>query len=467
MTTINQSPLHYDSGALTAQPKYGGITLSGWLTILSITGLMVVIFWYNLTRLWWKTNPINGEGEWGHAIVVPLIGLYYLFLNRDDLLKAEVKPLLLTGSHTGRFWGAGGVLLAAVFAYLAGPVLVPGQADILEKAGFGLAGLALLVLLLNWGIAMTVFGLFFFAVAIWPVQNDYFKDLGMVATLFGVVLTLCGWQVMKIAWFPIAFLICALPWPGLFYSWVAGPLQVLAAQVAVFVLQVSGVDAFQSGTKINMGARTLNVAEACAGLKSLMTFVTLGAALAFLSTRPLWQKLFVVAMAVPVAIACNVMRVAGQGMLDHYVSPELSENFAHQFVGLVMLIPAFFILGLILWILDKLFIDEADEDTARAAAVAVKASEGQSMVGSSPNVLVAARRSPVSAPSAAAVTPAVAVPVVAVAAPVVAEPAVPAAGVVPPAGGGTPVRPPPRSQTRGFVPPPVAQMSDSGSKESK
>jgi hypothetical protein len=79
----NQSPLQYDSATLSSEPRYGGITLSGWFTILSITGLMVVIFWYNLTRLWWKTNPINGEGEWGHAIVVPLIGLYYLFLNRS------------------------------------------------------------------------------------------------------------------------------------------------------------------------------------------------------------------------------------------------------------------------------------------------------------------------------------------------------------------------------------------------
>lgn len=371
MTTANVNMSYEASPALLDdEPRYGGIRLHGWLIIASVAALMVTIFWYNLTRLWLKTNPFTGEGDWSHAVVVPLIGLYYLYLNRDELLKAEVRPLLLRGGFAARVWGVVGLLAAAGAAYVVGPAAVPSQAGIIQTGALGLVGLAGLVLALNWGLAMMVFGLLFFAYGIWPGQNDYFKDLGMVATLFGVVLTLCGWQVMKVAWFPIALLVCALPWPGLFYSWVAGPLQVLAAKVAVWVLQLSGVDAFQSGTKINMGARVLNVAEACAGLKSLMTFVTVGAALAFLSTRPLWQKLFIVAMAVPVAVFCNVMRVAGQGLLDHFVSPELSENFAHQFVGLVMLIPAFFILALIMWVLDKLFVDEADEETSRLAVEA-------------------------------------------------------------------------------------------------
>src|SRR5439155_5985146 len=117
-------------------------------------------------------------------------------------------------------------------------------------------------------------------------------------------------------------------------------------KVAVGTLRFTGVNAYRTGTKINMGSgiteavRTLNVAEACAGLRSLMTFITVGAAVAFLSQRSLWQKIIITLSAIPIAIFCNVMRVAGQGLLDHYVSRQLSESFAHQFVGLVMLIPA-------------------------------------------------------------------------------------------------------------------------------
>ncbi|HWP40573.1 MAG TPA: exosortase/archaeosortase family protein, partial [Tepidisphaeraceae bacterium] len=262
----------------------------------------------------------------------------------------------------------GGLLLAASLGYFACPFILPVTLiPFGEVACMSLAALAGLVLLLDWGIATLLFGLGVFTWGIWPGQNDWVKDFGMVLTLFGVVLTLCGWQVMRIAWFPILFLICALPWPGLFYSKIAMPLQQLAASVAVWTLQLTGVDASRVGTKIVMdygfgrAPRILNVAEACAGMRSLMTFISVGAAVAFLSSRPLWQKLVITASAVPIAIFCNVMRVTGQGLLDYYVSPKLSESFAHQFVGLVMLVPAFFLILLVGWVLDQLFVEEVED----------------------------------------------------------------------------------------------------------
>src|SRR5207244_3009394 len=218
----------------------------------------------------------------------------------------------------------------------------------------------------NWaGLGMVLLGLAMLVYGIYPGQNQFFQGVAMVVALFGIVLLLCGWQIMTIAWFPIAYLVCAIPWPPLVYSYIASPLQTLAAKVAVVVLKFTGVNAFRTGTQINMGGiteplRTLNVAEACAGLRSLMTFITVGAAVAFLSQRPLWQKIIITITAIPIAIFCNVMSVAGQGLLDHYVSRQLSESFAHQFVGLVMLIPAFFLILLMGWILDHIFIEEAD-----------------------------------------------------------------------------------------------------------
>lgn len=294
------------------QPCCGGLALSSWVKLLSVTALFVALFWPNLWRLWGKTNPYSGEPEWQHSLFIPLIGLYYLYLNRQQMLEAKVRP----------------------------------------------GWLGALIMLVGIGL---------FAYGIFPGQNDFVKDFGMVVTLFGLVALLAGWSVMKVAWFPITFLVCGIPWPGLVYSWVAGPLQRLAAKVAVIVLSITGVDAENTGTKIimpgaNGGAgRTLNVAEACSGLKSLMTFITVAGAVAFLSSRPLWQKIIIVLFAIPIAIFCNVMRVTGQGLLDHYVSPQLSESFAHQFVGLVMLIPAIFMILLVGWVLDRLFIDEIED----------------------------------------------------------------------------------------------------------
>jgi exosortase len=373
----------------SADPLILGMKRSVWIQIAVITVLFSALFWPNLRRLWDKTNPIYGEANWGHAICIPFIGLYYLYVNREKLLNPDpVRPA--AASQIGfRVW-----IMLALSLFL--PLVLVFEE--LRKIFVPVAALAAIVAVAliplclwnrspnspvrsadrhsaGWfGGFIMFFGIAVFQYAIFPGQNDFLKDLGMVITLFGVVLAMIGWGAMKIAWFPIAFLICGLPWPGLVYSRVAGPLQQLAASVAVWTLQLTGVEAQVGGTKISMIGgngqwRTLNVAEACAGMRSLMTFISVAAAVAFLSSRPLWQKLIIVLFAVPIAISCNVMRVSGQGLLDRYVSHSLSENFAHQFVGLIMLIPAFLLILLVGWILDQIFVEQIDR---RVVAIAPK-----------------------------------------------------------------------------------------------
>jgi exosortase len=344
-----------------------GVSLTTWIKVTLITAAMVWLFYVpSLRRLWYKTNPIWGEPNWGHAIVVPLVGLYYLYINREELLKATVTPLLIGKLSRARIIGGLAFLLVGLGLHFAAPYVVPASVVGYAKGGFaGIAVFGAFALVFDWGIGTLLFGLATAMYGIHPGKNDWIKDVGMVITLFGVVLTLCGWQVMRIAWFPIAFLICALPWPPLVYSAIAWPLQKLAAMAAVGALRLTGVDAQQEGARINIaGTTSLNVAEACAGMRSLMTFISLGAAVAFLSNRPLWQRIVMVLSAIPIAIFCNVMRVTGQGLLHYYVSPQLSADFAHEFVGLVMLVPAFFLILLVGWVLDQLFIEEVDQPKA-------------------------------------------------------------------------------------------------------
>ena len=332
----------------------------------TVGALMAITYWPNLRRLYLKVNPFTGEPNWSHSVVIPIIGLYFLYLNREDLFRARLQPVYPNQFTRNRLLGAAALFVIGLCAYFIGPMIAPNMTGYARAFGQGMAFWGVLVLLFNWGLATLLFGLLMSAFGIYPGRNDFIWDFGMVVALFGAVLMICGWQVMKIAWFPIVYLVCAIPWPGLVYSKVAGPLQQLAARVAVETLKLTGVDAARSGTKIFIGdglgepVRTLNVAEACAGMRSLMTFISVGAAVAFLSGRPLWQKIVITLSAIPIAIFCNVMRVAGQGILDHYVSQQLSESFAHQFVGMVMLIPAFFLILLVGWVLDQIFIEEVE-----------------------------------------------------------------------------------------------------------
>jgi exosortase len=340
--------------------------LAVWLQIAVLSLLLAATFRYSLVRLILKTNPFTGEANWGHSFCVPVIGLYYLYLNREDLFAAAVRPLMpgkfdrfqLITSLATLLIGFLGCLFLGFMGAKGKPILVFGA--------IGVVGA--LSLLLNWGMGILLFGLLVFSYGIYPGRNDFVTDLGDVITLFGLVLMLCGWRVMRIAWFPIAFLVCAIPWPGLVYSEIASPLQRLAANVAVGTMNMLGVDSSASGTKIFISSgvygqapHALNVAEACAGLRSLMTFISIAVAVAFLSIRPLWQRIIISLSAIPIAIFCNVMRVTGTGLLYRYAGPDWAEGFTHQFVGLVMLVPAFFMILMVSWVLDHLFVEEVEQ----------------------------------------------------------------------------------------------------------
>jgi exosortase len=340
-------------GTATAPRVYLGLSIDAWKRIGVLAALMIALFWPNLRRLWLKTNPFTGEANWGHAMFIPIIGLYYLYLNREALLKAPIKTA----------WSGLGIMLL---------------------------------------------GLLLFAYGIWPGQNDFIKDFAMVVTLFGVVTLMCGWKVMRIAWFPIVFLVCAIPWPGLVYSWVAMPLQKAAAVAAAKVLEFTGVEAYRDGTTIlvykGMEKRVLDVEEACAGLKSLMTFISVGAAVGFLSNRPLWQKIIITLSAIPIAVFCNMLRVTGVGVIDHYLTRSLSEGFAHQFVGMILLIPAFLLILLVAWVLDKIFVEEADKRAlpapgSRSAIIEIPRVAGPK--GPAPAAKPAVAAAPKPAPAAA------------------------------------------------------------------
>jgi exosortase len=446
-----------------SQPQWLGLSTESWVKIAILGPLFVAVYWLVLRWLWDKTNPIYGEANWGHAICIPIVGLYYLYINRDELLRQPVEPLLL-GKFTSpwRLRPALGMIAIGTAAWLLGS----DPSGFISAGGAALGVFGLLVLLLDWGLGSLLFGLALFAYGIYPGQNQFVQGCAMILTLFGVVLMLAGWKVMKYAWFPIFYLVCGIPWPQLVYSYIASPLQTLAAKAAVVTLRFTGVNAYRTGTKINMGGiteelRTLNVAEACAGLRSLMTFITVGVAVAFLSARPLWQKIVISASAVPIAVFCNMMRVAGQGLLDHYVSRQLSESFAHQFVGLVMLVPAFFLILLVGWLLDHLFVEEVDEkvDPRRAGAMSPAAAAA---------LVVDIPRRPQVAPVPAARTPHLAPHAVPPKATAPARPATvmpPRPGVVPPRPGIVPPRPAGAVPPRPLTPPPPIQPKPQTPKE--
>ena len=242
-----------------------------------------------LVRVWYV------EPDWSHGFIIPLFCLYFLASNYQKLLKVRVKP-----------------------AYS--------------------------------GLLLVLLGLALQTVAFW-LRNNYGVYLGMIGLLFGMVLWLGGWQVIKVVWVPILFLIFAVNVPEMIYRNVAYAFQQFAAQASVLVLQLLGVQADMAGelgqaeTVITMwdasgSMRQLNVEEACSGMRLLMAFGALATAISYLSDRPAWERIVLIVSAVPVAILCNLLRVVITGVLYYLGYPEYAQGLFHTFTGLLMLIPA-------------------------------------------------------------------------------------------------------------------------------
>ena len=88
-----------------ADPIVMGLKRSVWIQIGVISALFAGLFWPNLRRLWDKTNPFYGEANWGHAICIPVIGLYYLYVNREKLLSESVPGMATRSRKAKRVWG--------------------------------------------------------------------------------------------------------------------------------------------------------------------------------------------------------------------------------------------------------------------------------------------------------------------------------------------------------------------------
>lgn len=271
-----------------------------------LSGLFFVRFFHVLYSLWNRWRDPN----WGHGYLVPLFSLWFLYIRRHKLKKLSLK----------RSW----------------------------------TGLVILII----GMVIEFWAMFF-------LRFDYGRYMGLLISVFGLVLFLGGWGLMRHAWVSVLFLIFMMPVPHRIYERAASPLQGLAARASVATLNVCQVDAKRRGTVIQIPMpvkdkfgkpvldvtgkqlikiEPLNVAEACAGLRLLVAFIALGVAFAYLSDKPVWQRLVLIGSTVPIAVFCNMVRVSGTGLLFRFWHRDAAKGFYHEFAGWVMLLVAMVIL---------------------------------------------------------------------------------------------------------------------------
>jgi exosortase len=236
-----------------------------------------------------------------------------------------------------------------------------------------------------WGGAAVVFALF----ALWAGVAGaelYTQRLSLLLILAGIIVYFWGFRLLQMLLVPLGLLFLALPIPTIVFNKIAFPLQLFASRCAVWSMSVLGIPVLRQGNIIELkplnsfDTKKLEVVEACSGIRSLMTLLTLAVVFAYFTHTPtsngsgkrfgwlqsygFWRAVIIVVSAIPIAILTNAFRVSGTGVLAHYYGTAVADGFFHSFSGWAIYIVAFILLFGIGMILDRFRPAQAADEQA-------------------------------------------------------------------------------------------------------
>jgi exosortase len=178
--------------------------------------------------------------------------------------------------------------------------------------------------------------------------------ISLLILLAGTILFLAGWKMLRAVSFPLAFLILMIPIPVIVYNQITFPLQLLASRFATFWLELVHVPVLREGNVLILPNYSLEVVEACSGIRSLMTLLTLAIAYGYLVERRRWVRYLLALLMLPIAIVSNAIRIMGTGVLTFHFGPKAAEGFFHEFSGWIIFLAALVLMFLCHWILRQI-----------------------------------------------------------------------------------------------------------------
>lgn len=239
--------------------------------------LMIALYWEivpSMVQQWQK------DENYSHGFLVPLIAGYFFWQRWPELKERPVNP-----ANTGLF------------------VVVLG----------------LLQLLIAW------------------LGSEYFlMRSSLIVLLAGLVLFLFGSEVLKGMALPLGYLFFMVPIPYIIYDMAAFPLKLFVTKASVGFLKLFGVVVMREGNIIMFPATTLEVADACSGIRSLISLLALAVAYSFFIKIPLQKRILLILSALPIAIFTNALRVIITGFLAQFWGAKAAEGFFHEFAGLAV-----------------------------------------------------------------------------------------------------------------------------------
>jgi len=187
------------------------------------------------------------------------------------------------------------------------------------------------------GIALVVLAIAVLILGVYGVEL-FTARFSFVMLLTGLVWTFFGWAMVRELRFPLLVLILAIPFPAIVFNQITFPLQLFASRIASEILPLLGVPVLLDGNVIQLPVMPLEVAEACSGIRSLMSLFTLAVFYGYFLERTTTRRVILALASIPIAVTANVFRIVGTGLCVQYWDPDKALGFFHEFSGWVMFV---------------------------------------------------------------------------------------------------------------------------------
>ncbi len=212
-----------------------------------------------------------------------------------------------------------------------------------------------------WGWALLV-GVFALRTLLYQINEQWGEDATIPLAAAGLALAFGGWPLLRWALPAVVFLGFMLPLPHRLSTILAYPLQRLATVGSCDILHVMGLPVLAEGNVILIGGGRLEVARACNGLSMLLSFVTLITFLAILIRRPIWEKIILLASAIPIALVVNVLRITITALFVNRYGTDEVLGLPHDWAGYLMMPMALVIVFFVELPLMSWLVIEPDEE---------------------------------------------------------------------------------------------------------
>ncbi|HXJ06281.1 MAG TPA: exosortase/archaeosortase family protein [Candidatus Acidoferrum sp.] len=253
-----------------------------WFAATSIFTLVLIMYapvLISLARQWWD------DPNYGHGFFVPIFAGYVLWSERDQ-------------------WGA-----------------LTNRPN-----NFGLV-------IMLFAIGLRVLGML--------GAELFMARLSLVILIAGIVLFMAGRRVLRTIAFPIGYLLFMIPLPAIVYYQLTLPLQLLASRLGATGLVTLGIRTVRQGNLLLLPNCTLNVVEACSGIRSLLSLLAAVVAYGYLAEPSTWKRSLLAVASIPIAIATNGLRLVATGVLSYYFGPSVDTGAVHLALGISFIALAF------------------------------------------------------------------------------------------------------------------------------